>query len=376
MKRLAAFLLIAACSGPPDEPGNAIQLGQDALTYWPDSGSAWRTASPEQVGIDASAISSLVSRLRAGTYGAVDGIVIVRKGYIVTDEYFGRWAADSIHEMQSVTKSVTSLVTGIAISRGNVSGTDAKMVDVLQRYQPIANLDDRKRAMTVRDVLTMRTGLAWSEDPYAGSPLEQLNNLSSDWMKFVIDWPMGEQPGTHWVYNSGGVIALGGAIGLAAQMNTADYARQYLLRPIGVNDDKWYRGYPDLLPHMGGGLVMRTRSLARIGYLVLRNGKWKDQQIVPESWIRESTRASVFPGRIFNGRSFDYGYLWWIFPLDGVTGVQRAPEDVVTTASGANGQWLFIVPKYDLVVAVNSTIPNGPDRALEILFNTIIPAMH
>lgn len=375
MRHLIALLLLAACNGTPGDPGKVTQLGEDALAYFPDSGSAWRTAQPEQVGINASPIRNLVSALRAGTYGTVDGIVIVRKGYVVTDEYFGRWAADSLHEEQSVTKSVTSLVTGIAISRGLVSGTDAKMIDLLQRYQPISNLDDRKRAMTVKDILTMRTGLAWSEDPYAGSPLQQLNNSQSDWMKFVIDWPMGEQPGTHWVYNSGGVIALGGSVGLAAGMNTADFARQYLLRPIGINDDKWYRGFPDLLPHMGGGLLMRTRSLARIGYLVLRNGRWKDRQIVPESWIRESTRASVFPGRTYSGRSFDYGYLWWVFPLDGVAGTQRAPEDVVIAAVGANAQWLFVVPKYDLVVAVNSTIP-GQDRALEILFGTILPAMH
>lgn len=376
MKRFLASLLIIACSGTPGDPGNVTRLGDDALTYWPDSGAAWRTALPEQVGIDATAIKTLVGKLRAGTYGAVDGIVIVRKGYVVTDEYFGRWAADSIHEEQSVTKSITSLLAGIAIARGNITGTDAKMVDLLQRYQPIANLDDRKRSMTVRDVLTMRTGLAWSEDPYAGSPLEQLNNLPSDWMKFVIDWPMGEQPGSHWVYNSGGVIALGGSIGVAAGMNSAEFARQYLLRPIGINDDKWYRGYPDLLPHMGGGLLMRTRSLARVGYLVLRNGNWKGQQIVPESWIRESTRASVFPGRTFNGRAFDYGYLWWVFPIDGVAGSQRATEDVVITAAGANAQYLFVVPKYDLVVAINSTIPNGPDHSFEILFNTILPAMH
>src|SRR5262249_25762919 len=152
----------------------------------------------------------------AGEFGAVHGLVIVRKGYVVTDEYFGGWKRDSIHTMQSVTKSVTSLVAGIAIDRGFLRGTDQRMVDLLAAYAPVANLDARKQAMTVRDVLTMGTGLDWNEDVYAGSPLEKLNTSQSDWLRFVIDWPMGSAPGTAWQYNSGGVIALGGAIGLAA----------------------------------------------------------------------------------------------------------------------------------------------------------------
>ena len=77
------------------------------------------------------------------------------------------------------------------------------IVELLSRYAPIANLDDRKRALTVRDVLTMRTGLDWNEDSYSGSPLEQLNTLRTDWLRFVIDWPMREQPGTRWQYTAG-----------------------------------------------------------------------------------------------------------------------------------------------------------------------------
>jgi CubicO group peptidase (beta-lactamase class C family) len=106
----------------------------------------------------------------------------------------------------------------------------------------------------------MRTGTDWNEDSYAGSPLEQLNQLQTDWLRFVIDWPMREEAGTRWQYNSGGVMALGRAIGLAAGMNTAEYARAYLLRQIGITRDKWIRGFPDLLPHTGGGLYMTSAT--------------------------------------------------------------------------------------------------------------------
>jgi CubicO group peptidase (beta-lactamase class C family) len=367
---VVATCLLVACGDETSAP--VEQLGADAESYWPAD--SWRTASPGQVDVDERAISDLVTQLRSGSLGAEHALVIVRKGYVIADEYFAGWTADSIHTEQSVTKSVTSLVTGIAIARGDLRGVSQPLVDLYSRYAPIANLDDRKQALTVRDVLTMRTGMDWNEDTYAGSPLEQLNNLRTDWLRFVIDWPMREQPGTRWQYNSGGVIALGGAIGLAAGMNTADYARTYLLRPIGITGDKWVRGFPDLVPHTGGGLYMTTRDLARVGYLVLRRGEWNGTQVVPEAWLSESTRPLVTPTYRIGGRTSSYGYLWWLYTLSG--GLPDASTtDLVIAASGAQGQWLFVVPRYDLVVAINADIRNGPDPALNMVFGTILPAM-
>jgi CubicO group peptidase (beta-lactamase class C family) len=367
---LAALLTAGCGSDGPTAP--VEQLGADAELYWPDV--AWRTARPAAVSVDENAINGLVSRLSSGSLGAEHSIVIVRKGYVIADRYFAGWTADSIHTEQSVTKSVTSLITGIAIARGDLRGVDQPLVELLGKYAPIANLDDRKRALTVRDLLTMRTGLDWNEDVYAGSPLEQLNNLRTDWIRFVIDWPMREQPGTRWQYNSGGVIALGGAIGVASNTNTAEYARTHLLRPIGITTDKWYRGFPDLLPHTGGGLLLTTRDLARVGYLVLRNGKWNATQVVPQAWLRESTRPIVTPTYRLGGRTSSYGYLWWLYTLDGGT-PDASTTDLVIAASGAMGQWLFVVPRYDLVVAINAGITSGSDPALDMLFGTIIPAM-
>ena len=367
---VAALLTTGCGSNGPSAP--IEQLGADAESYWPDA--TWRTARPAAVSVDENAITGLLSRLNSGSLGAEHSIVIVRKGYVIADRYFAGWTADSIHTEQSVTKSVASLITGIAIARGDLRGVDQPLVELLGKYAPIANLDDRKRSLTVRDLLMMRTGLDWNEDVYAGSPLEQLNNLQTDWIRFVIDWPMREQPGTRWQYNSGGVIALGGAIGVASNMNTAEYARTYLLRPIGITTDKWYRGFPDLLPHTGGGLFLTTRDLARVGYLVLRHGKWNATQVVPQAWLRESTRPLVTPTYRLGGRTSSYGYLWWLYTLGGGT-PDASTTDLVIAASGAMGQWLFVVPRYDLVVAINAGITSGPDPALEMLFGTIIPAM-
>lgn len=369
---LAAAVMCLACrdaAGPAPVP----LLGDDAATYWPSS--EWRTTNPARVGIDEDRLGRLLERLRANAMPGVDEVVIVRRGYLVVDERFNGWRQDSIHTMQSVTKSVTSLLTGIAIARGELRGVDQSVLDLFPSYANIANVDDRKRALTVRDLLTMRTGLDWSEAAYEGSPLQQLNQSSTDWLRFVLDWPMRETPGTRWEYNSGGVILLGGAIGIRAGVNTADFARTHLLRPIGIIGDKWIRGYPDLLPHTGGGLYITTLDLARIGYLVLRDGRWGDTQVVRAEWIAESTRPVVFGPRTFNSHPTDYGYLWWLLPLDGVAGHTRTRDETVITAAGARGQWLFVVPRHDLVVAVTSTIVNGNEGApLDFFYADILPA--
>jgi len=106
-------------------------------------------------------------------------VLVARNGRLAVEEYFDGWSADQAHTMQSVTKSVVSLLTGIAAASGRMSPDDPVM-RFFPSYEPIANLDDRKAALTVRNLLTMRTGLDWSEDPYAGSPLQRLNDCRCD----------------------------------------------------------------------------------------------------------------------------------------------------------------------------------------------------
>jgi CubicO group peptidase (beta-lactamase class C family) len=119
---------------------------------------------------------------------------------------------------------------------------------------------------------------------------------------------------------------------------------------------------------------MSTRDLARVGYLVLRRGRWNSTQVVPGEWITESTRPRVTPTYRLGGRTSGYGYLWWLYTLAGGE-PDASTADLVIAASGAMGQWLFVVPKYDLVVAINAGIINGPDPALDMLFRTILPAV-
>jgi CubicO group peptidase (beta-lactamase class C family) len=362
----AVLLAIASAVAPP------VALAGAADDYFPRR--SWRRARPAEQGLDARATKRLVRRVRANKYRDLDSLLLVRNGYLVVEEYFNGWDPDRPHTLQSDTKSVTSLLAGIAADRGLLAPSD-RVLSFFPEYRHVRNLDERKEAMTVRDLLTMRTGLDWAEYDYESSPLRLLNESREDWIKFVLDWPMREQPGTRFEYNSGGVIVLGGIIGKATGQRVDAFAAEHLFGPIGVGSASWARGYPDGLPHTGGGLSLASRDMARLGYLVLRGGRWGDRQVVSPAWLEESLGHAVRRPRTFGGYPTDYGYLWWLMPVDGV-GADAGPEADVITASGAGGQWIFVVPRHDLVVVVTAHA-EGYDaiRPLDILYSEILPAV-
>ncbi|HWO00071.1 MAG TPA: serine hydrolase [Blastocatellia bacterium] len=377
-------------TGAPGRPGRIRQVGlivvagavlswcaaasarsQSPFDYFPTNG--WRASSPEEQGLDRKRLKKLVKKIRRNDISGIDSLLIVRNGYLVSESYFNGWGPDDLHTLQSDTKSITSLLVGIARQQGFISSVDQNVVSFFPEYPRIKRMDDRKAAMSLRDLLTMRTGFDWSEDPYEGSPLFQLNNCGCDWLKFTLDWRMREQPGTRFEYNSGGVILLGGVIRNVSATPVDTFAQRYLFDPLGITRVRWYYGSPDNLPHMGGGLNLRPLDMAKIGYLVLRRGRWADQQVVSEEWIAESLQHSVAYPRTFAGRPVDYGYLWWLLHIEGE--VSGAPDGDIYTAAGAQGQWIFIIPKYDMVVVSTGSTAQF-DKAVGFLYSDILRAVN
>jgi CubicO group peptidase (beta-lactamase class C family) len=364
--------LASGCAGRLNEPP-PIKT-DDGLAYWPtDTG--WRSARPQDVGMDRTRIEALVAGIRRGDVRSLHSLVVVRHGYLVTEQYFNGSSRADIHTLQSVSKSVTSLLVGIALDQQKLGSVDESFLAQFPEYTDLQNVDDRKRAMTIRQVLTMTSGLDFFEQPYPGSPLEQLNQSRNDWLRLILDRPMNDAPGGHWQYNSGAVIALGGMLFNRTALAADEFARRNLFEPIGISTFRWFKGSPNGLPHMGGGLDLRAVDLARIGYLVLRHGRWNDRQVVSEQWLAQSTLRAVTPMQFFP-RQADYGYLWWLFPLNGQIGSSSGHAYVIT-GSGAMGQWLFIEPRSDLVVVVTAGASSGNDaaRPLSLFFDEILAAV-
>src|SRR5262245_47495884 len=279
---LFAGLFAPACGG--SSPASPAAAGRPAVA----ASAEWPASTPEAEGLDASRLTDLVARTRQGEYGRIESLLVARNGRLAVEEYFGAGSASRTHTMQSVTKSVVSLLTGLAVQKGRLS-VDDRVSTFFPDYRPLASFDDRKAALTVRDLLTMRTGLDWTEDPYAGSPLQRLNECRCDWLRFVLDWPMRETPGARWEYVSGGVILLGGVVGRATGERLDRFAAAELFGPLGIASASWVHGLPDGLPHGGGGLSLRSREMARLGQLVLDEGRFQDRELVAAEWIREST---------------------------------------------------------------------------------------
>src|SRR4029079_2397434 len=122
---------------------------------------------------------------------------------------------------------------------------------------------------------------------------------------------------------------------------------RYLFDPLGISQARWAYGQPDNLPHTGGGLNLRPRYMAKLCYMLLRDGRWGNEQIISADWVRDSTSHSVLNPRTFASRPVDYGYLWWLLSLNGQGGSHDRSEDIYT-AAGAQGQWIFVIPKYDM----------------------------
>lgn len=363
--RVLVAALCIGCSGSPAAVSLVGSVSDSGQTYVP--GTDWRTAAPASAGFDEARLAALGRDMSAGRYGALHGVLVVRFGYLVFERYVG-WSREVPHTMQSVTKSVTSLLYGALTmtAPGPQVSLDRPVLDVFSHYD-VQNVDQRKRALTLRNLLTMRTSMDFWEQPYEGSPLDQLNRSTGDWVQFVLDRPMTGDPGSAWAYNSGAAIVMGGVLREIAGMNPDEFARRQLFEPIGVKGETWARSPFDGLPHCGGGLGLRPVDLARVGYLVLRRGKWGDRQVVPSSWIDESTRPySHDPSLFFSSFNSSYGYFWWLFPS------QRGGSDAsIITASGSGGQWLFVVPALDLVVVVVASNGDG----LDLLYDGVLPAV-
>jgi CubicO group peptidase (beta-lactamase class C family) len=314
---------------------------------------------------------------RAGVYGNVDRLLVIRKGATVLDARYPRdyreisrgrrgpigcgegcpdpawmhefnyfhpnwhpyYGSRDIHTLQSVTKSIAATVIGIALVRGEIKSVDQPFLEHFGDKN-LTRVDARLRKATIADVLTMRSGIEWHEQD---RPLDDTNTTiqlerSRDWIQFTLDQPMDAAPGTKWAYNSGGSQLLSGIIRSATGRFIDDYAREHLFSPLGITDFHWKKtptGHPDT----EGGLYLSADGLARIGRLYLSDGSWNGRRILPEGWVKQATArhaANVAPG-------WDYGYQWWITSQGGVE---------VWAGRGFGGQMLYVIPSRETVAVV------------------------
>ncbi len=354
---------------PPRRPGVAGYLGHapEALN------DGWPTAKPSDVGIATGIIRDMVRAIRDEELPLTHSVLVAREGKLVVEEYFYGFDRETWHDMRSASKTITSTLIGLAIQEGRVDDVSATALSFFPRYRRYENWDPRKARITVRDLLTMSSGLdANDSDPrsVASEGAYQSQTQRPDWIKLALDSPMIDDPGSQPLYGGANPLILGGILAQALDEPVEWFAHRTLFGPLGIEHYKFQLD-PTGVVYMGGGVYMRPRDMAKYGQLYLDGGVWQGERILSAEWVRESWGRY---GRLapLDRNGHQYGYLWWHHRYE--IG-DRTIETV--EARGNGGQYIFVVPALDLVVVITAgNFRTGSTRQPEeILRRYVLPAV-
>ena len=277
-------------------------------------------------------------------------LAIIRNGYLVLDAYWYPFAPGSMHDIASVTKSITSTLIGIAVDQGRIRNVH-EPIRALLKGRAEASPDLAGGPIRLEHLLSMTSG--WDCGYKPGEPELFAMLFSSDWVRYTLDLPMKEAPGSRFAYCSSGVFLLAVALREATGLNALEFARAHLFDPLGIGAVVWPAN-SDGDTWGWGDLRMQPLDLARIGYLFLQQGIWKGRQVVSSQWISEATRSQVLPPRDRGS----YGYLWWLQPG-------------MYAGRGRGGQSLLVLPdRRTLIVATAGGAPSE-----DFLTSEIVPAI-
>jgi CubicO group peptidase (beta-lactamase class C family) len=370
---LPALALLAPGCG---ESGSAAAPAADWVYHPPAQvGDGWETASLESVGMDLAPLADLMSQLHVRNGHLVHGIVIVRHGKLVFEEYFdGRthptfgeepisFNRDTEHCLSSVAKSFTATLLGIAIDHGFITGVDQSVFDFFPELQDL-NVGP-KRDITLEHLVTMTSGLAWDETSRSlRDPLNDLTawlnltrSTSEDPVRAVLERRMVAAPGALYRYGGGNTNVLGKAVQNAVGQRLDGFARDYLFAPLAIERVWWWLLRDDFV-YASGDITLRPRDMARFGLMYLNGGIWNGQRILSPEWVEGSAsmytpipRSDPHFGR--NGFA-GYSYGWWIKNDDYGRGVYEA--------SGWGGQTITVFPNLDMVVVLTGGSYWDPPR--------------
>ena len=346
----------------------------------------------DEVNIDAEMIAKAVGRIYQGKYKEVHSMLIFKDEKLVLEEYFnghkykwdapyhhGEWVAwdkTMLHDVKSVTKSITSTCIGIAIDHGFIESVHQSIFDYLPDHQHLNR--GGKDKITIEHLLTMTSGLAWDE---WGAPLSSPTNdiiglwfNCNDQISCILERQLVNEPGTSFTYSGGNMIVLGEIIRNATKMAIDEFSGEYLFEPLGIDSANWSIQYENGVIEAAGSLEMTSRDMAKIGVTFLNKGVWNGKRIISEHWVEKN--ATSYPGNhainipgVASGRN-DYSYSWWIksYPKSG-------KRISMFNAGGWGGQEIMVLPELNTVIVFTGGNYLSNVKVFKILEKYIIPAI-
>jgi CubicO group peptidase (beta-lactamase class C family) len=271
----------------------------------------------------------------------LDSLLIARHGHIVLDASYAPYSAALPHVVNSTTKAVVGSLIAMLLKDGRLDSLDHPVLDFFGDRE-IANLDDRKKAITIRHLLNMTSGLDWDEG-LGGGKEQSLQELrrDTDWVKYILDRPMAHAPGETFYYNSGGSHLLSAVITKLTGKSAADYANEVLFGPLGIAPPTWGHD-PQGVSTGGFGLWLKPRDMARFGYLYLRGGRWGDRQLLPPDWIETVNHAATDMHTSFEP-GLRYANQFWALP-----------DRHVFMSVGYHCQVIMVLPDPDIVAVMTA----------------------
>ena len=363
-----------------------LQVDSIAQGGWPLRD--WPMATPGSMSMSADSLRAFDQEIANGKYGNVDKVIITRHGKLLYQKsflhdydkiyrdssqtkgalnpydpsgqynYYNPWwhpyyRRGELHSLQSVTKTITSVIIGVAITRKEFPDLSTPVLSFFDTSN-VKNIDDLKRKLNIRHLLTMTAGFDWDEGLHYSDPRNDCMRMeaSFDWVQYVIDKPMALQPGQSFKYNSGASQLLSHIFRKATGKDIEEYAVKYLFSPLGIGQHFWKR-VPTGLPDTEGGLYLTEKDLAKIYYLFLKEGNWNGIQIVSREWVKESTTPAINLSE-----KVAYGYKWWLH--------EYSSGKYAWAGSGFGGQWPIVIPEYGIVAVFTGWNIIGGSPSLRI----------
>jgi CubicO group peptidase (beta-lactamase class C family) len=338
----------------------------------------WQRTTPAFVGIDATRLKAMEAAINRGDFKKIGSVLVARHQQLAYEKYF-EGDASTLRDTRSATKSITSILVGLAIQDKKLNGVDAKILDLLPEHRTrLENPDSRKEAITVEDLLTMSSPLECDDWNDFSRGNEERMYLVEDWTQFILDLPIRgrmklgdaqDKPkyGRFFSYCTGGVFILSEVLAKATRLGADEYAQRRLFTPLGITRVTWVYS-PRNVPQTGGGLRLSSPDLLKVAQLYLNGGTWNGNPIINKDWISQSTQ----PHAQINDTQ-EYGYLWWLQSFKAGDGSYSA-----FFMSGNGGNKVLGFPSLDAAVVITSTNYNTRgmhEQTERLLTEYILPAI-
>jgi len=319
--------------------------------------------------VGAAIAATIVRRVLDGTYRDVHSVLLYQRGQLVMEEYFYGYSIGRPHQLRSATKSVVSVLAGIAVDAGAIPGVGAHVLPSMN-YTSYANPDPRKSTMTLANFLSMSSGLDCNDHSSTSPGRETVLDDAPDWVKATLDLPMINNPGSSGLYCSGGVAVVGRMVENATHLYLPDFAQARLFGPLGIVRTDWIWDYTlTNADKQYSQIYLRPRDMLKLGILFLDGGRWQGRRVISADWVRASLSEQ---SRVDDTA---YGYFWW-HPWLNVEMPGGAQHVELNAAQGNGGQKIYVVPQYDLVaVFTGGDYNSAGSPPNKIMATIILPAL-